>query len=61
MKTRKPAAVSMRSPEAWRCNKKRAAKIRNALLYGVSLSVSIVAMIAACIAAWPVINEWASK
>jgi hypothetical protein len=47
--------------EEWLPGKKRAAAVGAAWLYAFSLLVSIVAAVAACIAAWPVLKEWFGK
>jgi hypothetical protein len=47
--------------DAWIKKKVRAGRWRAAWGYGIALFVSIVAMVAACIAAWPVIEGWLKK
>ena len=47
--------------EAWLKKKAHAAKVRAAWLYAIPLAVSIIAAVAACIAAWPVLKEWLAR
>jgi hypothetical protein len=44
--------------DKWLTEKDRAARHRAAWAYGIMLAIAAISMIAACIAAWPVIEKW---
>jgi hypothetical protein len=59
--TDQPPHLETHFVEAWLKKKAHAAKVRAAWLYAIPLAVSIIAAVAACIAAWPVLKEWLAR
>jgi hypothetical protein len=55
--TERPPHPDPKFAHSWLRKKERAARRRAAWRFGITLLVAAVSMIAACIAAWPVIEE----